>query len=126
MRTRSTSPTTRLQIVGAVLAATFVIAPGAVLANGRRPASRPSAKPAAAEPVAGAPDAKANETFDDVPPIQGQAPNPPQDPSTTPNNQLTATSPLIPFVDVPATRVGVDQANVLSLTMHAAIQLAVA
>lgn len=126
MRTPSTSPTTRLQIVGAVLAATFVIAPGAVLAKGRRPASRPSATPVAAAPVAAAPDAKADETFDDVPPIQGQAPNPPQDPSTTPNNQLTAASPLITFVDVPATRVGVDQSNVLSLTMHDAIKMAVA
>lgn len=126
MRTRSTSPTTRLQIVGAVLAVTFVIAPGSVLAKGRRPASGAVAKPSAAATVAPTTVAVVGETFDDVPPIQGQAPNPPQDPSTTPNNQLTATSPLITFVDVPATRVGVDQSNVLSLTMHDAIKMAVA
>lgn len=126
MRTRSTSPTTRLQIVGAVLAVTIVIAPGSVLAKGRRPASGAVAKPSAAATVAPATVAVADETFDDVPPIQGQAPNPPQDPSTTPNNQLTATSPLITFVDVPATRVGVDPTNVLSLTMHDAIKMAVA
>lgn len=126
MRTRSTSPSTRLQITGAVLAVTFVIAPGSVLAKGRRPSAGAAAKPPVAATVNPAPIATTDETFAEVPPIQGQAPNPAQDPSTTPNNQLTATSPLITFVDVPATRVGVDPSNVLSLTMHDAIKMAVA
>lgn len=137
MRTRSTSLTTGLQIVGAVLAVTFVLSPGSTFAKGRRTASRAVAKPAAAATVTPAPvavAAEATETFDEVPPIQDPAPTPPQDPATTappqdtttPNNQLTAPSPLITFVDVPATRVGVDPSNVLSLTMHDAVKMAVA
>ncbi len=117
---------TRPRIVGTILTAAFVLAPAGAFAKGRRPASRSASKAAATAKSAPAATEAANvETFDEVPPIQNPAPAPPQD-STTPNNQLTAPSPLITFVDVPATRIGVDQSNVLSLTMHDAIKMAVA
>lgn len=126
MRTRSTSSVNHLPIVGAVLAATFVLAPASAVAKGRRPAARPAPPATADVAVNTAPAADAPATFDDVPPIQGQAPNPGQDQSTTPKDQLTAASPLITFVDVPDTRIGVDASNVLRLTMHDAIVMAVA
>lgn len=117
---------TRPRIVGTILTVAFVLAPAGAFAKGRRPASRSASKAAATAKTAPATTEAANvETFDEVPPIQNPALAPPQD-STTPNNQLTAPSPLITFVDVPATRIGVDQSNVLSLTMHDAIKMAVA
>jgi outer membrane protein len=52
---------------------------------------------------------------DEVPPLIGP---------TTSNADLTATTPLIQFKDVPTTRIGVDPSNVANLTLNDAIRMA--
>lgn len=111
----------KYRIVISLFALACVAVPGTAFATGRR---RQPVKP---EPVAQQPAPPPDAQQTTPPATPPPTPNdaiPTQDPSTSASD-LTAPAPLIQFKDVPEARVGVDPANVLRLTLHDAILMAV-
>jgi HAE1 family hydrophobic/amphiphilic exporter-1 len=118
----------RPAIVGSLLALALAGGPAA-LAKGRKPAPKPDAQPSQQAqqqqqqpPLTTPTPAPTPQSMSSEP--QGQAPA--AQVPTTPENQLTNPSPLIHFQDVPTTRIGVDPANTVRLTLHDAVVMAVA
>ncbi len=107
----------RLKTAGAMalLVVTCVGGPSLAVAKGRAKQPAPAEAGAPAQ-VAGSP-AEINSRQNPAP---APAPAPTQD-ANTPVSQLTASSPIFTFTDVPDTRTGVDPSNVLQLTMLDAI-----
>ncbi len=97
----------------------------ATLAKSHRSASTPPApEPQQAAVVVGSDVQDTTSTPQPPPTVQDQTPA--NQGPTTPANELTNPTALIHFQDVPTSRVGIDPANTLRLTLHDAVVMAVA